>query len=111
MCTVYISVLSVSKVSKTDCTEFISMLSHYQLGVVTCCSFSARCRDIIGREAIIDWWHGKGGMLDYTNPDAVDWWHKQMDQVCMALMDCGGIHRVNVYVPLGEKLHCYSIYT
>lgn len=24
---------------------------------------------------LIKWWHGKGGLLDYTNKEAVDWWH------------------------------------
>jgi len=26
----------------------------------------------------IKWWHGKGGFLDYTNPEARDWWHSQL---------------------------------
>ena len=26
-------------------------------------------------------WHGEGGLLDYTNPEAVQWWHSQMDNV------------------------------
>ena len=26
-------------------------------------------------------WHGSGGLLDYTNPEAVKWWHQQMDLV------------------------------
>ena len=26
-------------------------------------------------------WHGSGGLLDYTNPEAVQWWHQQMDLV------------------------------
>ncbi len=29
----------------------------------------------------LKWWHGEGGLLDYTNPDAVKWWHSKMDQV------------------------------
>ena len=39
------------------------------------------CRDVLGKEAVFSWWHGKGGLLDYTNPNAVDWWHHQMDKV------------------------------
>lgn len=38
-------------------------------------------RDPLGKQAVFSWWHGKGGLLDYTNPDAVDWWHHQMDKV------------------------------
>mmetsp|Transcript_10377 Transcript_10377/g.928 ORF Transcript_10377/g.928 Transcript_10377/m.928 type:complete len:107 (-) Transcript_10377:148-468(-) len=25
--------------------------------------------------AVIPWWHGKGSLLDYTNPKAVEWWN------------------------------------
>lgn len=35
----------------------------------------------------ISWWHGDGGLLDYSNPNAVDWWHKQMDLVLDAGVD------------------------
>jgi alpha-glucosidase (family GH31 glycosyl hydrolase) len=29
----------------------------------------------------VEWWHGYGGFLDYTNPEAVEWWHGQMDNI------------------------------
>ncbi len=29
----------------------------------------------------LEWWHGSGGLLDYTNPEAVAWWHSLMDRV------------------------------
>ena len=38
-------------------------------------------RNALDIQTTISWWHGKGGLLDYSNPEAVDWWHKQMDQV------------------------------
>lgn len=38
-------------------------------------------RDSRGIVRPIEWWHGSGGLLDYTNPDAVAWWHSKMDQV------------------------------
>ena len=28
----------------------------------------------------INWWKGKGAMIDYTNPEAVAWWHRIMDR-------------------------------
>jgi alpha-glucosidase (family GH31 glycosyl hydrolase) len=28
----------------------------------------------------VRWWKGKGGMIDYTNPEAVAWWHRLMDR-------------------------------
>jgi alpha-glucosidase (family GH31 glycosyl hydrolase) len=38
-------------------------------------------RDARGKAKPLKWWHGKGGLLDYTNPDAVKWWHSMMDNV------------------------------
>lgn len=29
----------------------------------------------------LKWWHGSGGLLDYSNPEAVSWWHSKMNQV------------------------------
>lgn len=29
----------------------------------------------------IEWWKGKGGFLDYTNPDAERWWHAMQQRV------------------------------
>jgi alpha-glucosidase (family GH31 glycosyl hydrolase) len=28
----------------------------------------------------IRWWKGAGGMIDFTNPEAVAWWHRLMDR-------------------------------
>lgn len=30
--------------------------------------------------APINWWKGKGALIDYTNPQAVEWWHRIMDR-------------------------------
>lgn len=38
-------------------------------------------RDSRGAVRPISWWHGSGGLLDYSNPAAADWWHRQMDRV------------------------------
>eukprot|EP00731_Ephydatia_muelleri_P029081 Em0020g725a len=38
-------------------------------------------RDIFGKQSLFKWWHGTGGLLDYTNEEAVQWWHGQIDQV------------------------------
>ena len=38
-------------------------------------------RNSRGEVRPIKWWHGEGGLLDYTNPEAVTWWHSKMDQV------------------------------
>jgi len=45
---------------------------------VTCIGF---LRDILGQQALFKWWHGKGGLIDYTNKEALEWWHSQMDKV------------------------------
>ena len=41
----------------------------------------------------INWWHGKGRLLNYFNPKAVDWWHDQIER----LIDVAGpIHAFKV---------------
>lgn len=30
---------------------------------------------LLNKGRLVNWWHGLGGMLDYTNPAAVSWWH------------------------------------
>ncbi|KRX05587.1 Glycoside hydrolase, superfamily [Pseudocohnilembus persalinus] len=30
---------------------------------------------------ILKWWHGKGALLDYSNPDALNWWNNQLNNV------------------------------
>lgn len=32
------------------------------------------------RSKTIKWWHGRGSLVDYTNPKALDWWHQQLDK-------------------------------
>ncbi len=29
----------------------------------------------------LSWWKGKGGFVDYTNPEAMEWWHGMQDKV------------------------------
>ncbi len=31
--------------------------------------------------ALVDWWGGRGALLDYTNPAAVAWWHARMQNI------------------------------
>ena len=35
-------------------------------------------KNAIGRTGKIDWWHGRGSLLDYTNPEALAYWHGLM---------------------------------
>ncbi len=44
-------------------------------------------RDSRGIVRPLQWWHGSGGLLDYSNPEAVEWWHQQMDLVLDAGVD------------------------
>jgi alpha-glucosidase (family GH31 glycosyl hydrolase) len=30
---------------------------------------------------LVKWWHGVGGLVNYSNPEALSWWHSQMDNV------------------------------
>lgn len=34
-----------------------------------------------GEPGVMKWWHGHGGLLDYTNAEAVNWWHSLMDPI------------------------------
>jgi len=38
-------------------------------------------RNHLGKVRPLHWWHGDGGLLDYSNPEAVSWWHSKMDLV------------------------------
>ena len=35
-------------------------------------------KDALDGFSPLKWWHGKGGLLDYTNPAAVAWWHSHL---------------------------------
>jgi len=42
----------------------------------------ARSRGYLaGRGYQVKWWKGKGGFIDYTDPDAMKWWHGLQNQV------------------------------
>ncbi len=36
---------------------------------------------LAGKGDQIKWWKGKGGFIDYTNPDAVKWWQKRQQKL------------------------------
>jgi alpha-glucosidase (family GH31 glycosyl hydrolase) len=36
-------------------------------------------KDNSGKPAIIRWWNGASGLLDFTNPKAIDWFRSQLD--------------------------------
>ena len=36
-------------------------------------------KDAFGKPGKMNWWHGTGCLIDYTNPEALQWWHSQMD--------------------------------
>ncbi|HVR43732.1 MAG TPA: TIM-barrel domain-containing protein [Thermoanaerobaculia bacterium] len=38
----------------------------------------ALVRNADGSVALMDWWKGRGGLVDFTNPDAKEWWFSQL---------------------------------
>lgn len=36
---------------------------------------------LVGKGDQINWWKGKGGFIDYTNPEAMKWWHGLQQEV------------------------------
>lgn len=49
----------------------------------------------------LHWWHGDGGLLDYSNPDALKWWHSKMDQVLNVGVDgfkCDGKNKIFIFL-------------
>jgi alpha-glucosidase (family GH31 glycosyl hydrolase) len=65
-------------------------------------------KDVLGKSAVIKWWHGDGSLLDYSNPAAVDWWHEQLDKVLELGIDgwkCDGTdpYIIELVAPLGKK--------
>ncbi len=36
---------------------------------------------LAGKGKELKWWKGKGGFIDYTNPDAIKWWHGLQQKV------------------------------
>ena len=54
----------------TDCNTFnYSLQNNYFI------------KDGFNQSAIVTWWHGQGGFLDYFNPDAVSYWESQLNNV------------------------------
>ncbi|HOX36459.1 MAG TPA: glycoside hydrolase family 31 protein [Candidatus Brocadiia bacterium] len=54
---------------------------------------------------LMKWWKGKGGFIDYTNPEAVEWWHRLLDRVLDMGVDgwkCDGAAEL-FYPPFGAK--------
>jgi hypothetical protein len=47
--------------------------------------------DGFNQTAMLTWWHGTGGLLDYTNLEARSWWEGQLDNVLSPSTSGGGI--------------------
>ena len=46
----------------------------------------------------VDWRHGYGAFIDYTNPNALDWWHQQMDNILSLGIDGWKVDGVDPFV-------------
>ncbi|HLE57189.1 MAG TPA: TIM-barrel domain-containing protein, partial [Rhodothermia bacterium] len=36
--------------------------------------------DSAGHVMLSEWWKGEGGLVDFTNPEAIEWWFEQLDK-------------------------------
>jgi hypothetical protein len=52
----------------------------------------------------IKWWHGEGGLIDYSNPDAANWWHQQLDLVMDIGVDANIFEYVVAYGHKGPQI-------
>ena len=53
----------------------------------------------------LKWWHGHGGLLDYTNPAALDWWHSQLDAVLkLGIVRCSLLAWFETFTS-----HCFDV--
>ena len=63
-------ILWATSMIDTDCNTFnYSLQNNYFI------------KDGFNQSAIVTWWHGQGGFLDYFNPDAVSYWESQLNNV------------------------------
>ncbi|HEX9658928.1 MAG TPA: TIM-barrel domain-containing protein [Rhodothermales bacterium] len=37
--------------------------------------------DSAGQVMLSEWWKGEGGLVDFTNPEAIEWWFEQLDKM------------------------------
>lgn len=52
------------------------------------------------------WWKGRGGFIDYTNPEALEWWHGLMDRVLLQGVDGWKVDGAGeLFFPMGGKGH------
>ena len=63
-------------------------------------------RDIFGKQVLFKWWHGTGGLLDYTNEEAVQWWLDQVSGHCLDISLLFWLHYITVV-----KMKWYDIVT
>ena len=59
-----------------------SMIDHDSPNFAEALSSKYFVQDALGRQGTnLTWWHGTGGLLDYSNPAARAWWEAQMAPV------------------------------
>jgi alpha-glucosidase (family GH31 glycosyl hydrolase) len=46
----------------------------------------------------VEWWKGVGGLLDYSNPEAVEWWHRRLNKAIDLGIDGWKVDMVDIYV-------------
>jgi alpha-glucosidase (family GH31 glycosyl hydrolase) len=56
-----------------------SMIDTDSSNFVTADDLGYFIKNGFNQTALIEWWHGTGGFIDYGNPDAKSWWESQLD--------------------------------
>jgi alpha-glucosidase (family GH31 glycosyl hydrolase) len=51
-----------------------------------------------GGQQTLKWWHGRGLLVDYTNPAALSWWHAQLDRVLALGIDGWKVDGTDPYI-------------
>ncbi|UCD84733.1 MAG: hypothetical protein JSU92_00665 [Deltaproteobacteria bacterium] len=56
-------------------------------------------------EAVVEWWKGDGGLIDFFNPEALTWWHGLVDKALALGIDGWKCDGTDYHALLGDALY------